>query len=516
VERAVAEALAARLPGFPVTCSGEVWPEIREYERTVIACVNAQVQPLMERYLGRLRERLEAAGAGAATLQLTSSAGGVVSLRSGLARPVETLFSGPASGVMAAAKLAGRLGITSAVTFDMGGTSADVALLQDGAPAKTTQAAIGDLPIMLPVVGVSSIGAGGGSIVSADAVGVIKVGPESAGSRPGPVAYGQGGTRPTITDCYLATGILDPEGFLDGRMHLDRAAAEAALAPLAERLGLPGPAAVAEAALRVATVQMATYLFKLLARSGTDPARLGLMPYGGAGPTQANLLAEEAGLDAVVVPPYAATFCALGAILADIRRDFVRSLPRGGRATRDTPFAAWAALEAEAAAWIAGEGARIAGRHTEYAADMRYSGQSHDMVVRIPAEARHAGDPAMVAEAFHREHERLYGFREADEAVEVTTVRLSVLGQVPAVDIPERPPRPTEPPPDRWRQVYLSGAWRDVPVRVARHLAVGEAVRGPLLVEASDTTLLVLPGWQAMAGRYGEVAIRREATDHAT
>ncbi|WP_321573453.1 hydantoinase/oxoprolinase family protein, partial [Geminicoccus flavidas] len=311
-------------PDLPVTCSAEIWPEVREFERAVVACINAEVHPLMGAYLAKLGERIDAVAQN--VLQLTSSSGGMLSLASAKERAIDTVLSGPASGATAAASMCRAAGIDAALTFDMGGTSADIAIISDGTVEFTTNARIGDLPLMMPVVGVSSIGAGGGSIVSVDAYGVIKVGPESAGAHPGPVAYGLGGTEPTVTDCYLVLGFIDPDRFLGGAMRLDKAKAEAALAAIAQHLHLPSAAHAAEAALRVATVRMASELFKLLAQKGYEPADHVVVPFGGAGPTHAVMLAEEAKLKGVTVPTAAATFCALGAAVADLRRDFVRSL----------------------------------------------------------------------------------------------------------------------------------------------------------------------------------------------
>lgn len=302
-EAALARRLEVGLAGVTVSSASEIWPEIREYERTLVACLNAYIQPLMRTYLARLTQRLAGLGI-TAPVYITASNGGSLSIESAVARPVETILSGPASGVTASARLAGDAGITRIITFDMGGTSSDIAVSESGKPEFATRTDIGGLPLVLPVIDVGAIGAGGGSIVWIDDYGVLKVGPSSAGADPGPAAYGRGGTAPAVTDCYLVTGIVDPDQFLGGRMRLDRDAAAAALAPLGVRLGFPIEKAAAEtarAALRVATSRMATELYKSLAQRGLDPAAFTLVPFGGAGPTHANLLAEEAGIGRIVV-----------------------------------------------------------------------------------------------------------------------------------------------------------------------------------------------------------------------
>ena len=510
-ERAAAEIVRDRLPRALISLSCDVSPEIREYERSLVTVLNAQLHPILDRYFATLAQRIEAAGI-EVTLQISSSTGGTMSLKTARARPIDTILSGPASGVLAAAHFLERAAVPAAITFDMGGTSADISVVQQGKAEHSTQTHVGDMPIMLPVVGVSSIGAGGGSILAVDAQGVLKVGPASAGARPGPVAYGQGGQAPTVTDCYLVCGILGAEGFLGGRIRLDTAAAERALDAIAGRIGLNGAQAAAVAALRVATARMATELFKLLAQRGLEPQQQVLMPFGGAGPTHANLLAEEAGLAGVLIPPAASTFCALGAILADVRRDYVRGLRRGDGSGGDA--ALWTAfddLEAQGRVWLEGEGALVTGSYFEYAADMRYSGQSHHLTIEIPAEVRAGSRRDAVLELFHRRHESLYGFREADTAIEILAVRVTIGGSTQAIDLPGLAPRDSPAGPRSRRPVFLDGRWVPVPVYRREDLGAGDERDGPLLVEQDDTTIWVLPGWRVSADASGCLRLRRVA-----
>lgn len=518
LEDMLATAIQERLPDLLVTRSARVWPEIREYERSVVACLNAQIHPMMDRYLSGLSTHLDAS-ASKAMLMIASSSGGSLSVHSARERPIETLLSGPACGVMAAAGIAKSAGITSAVTFDMGGTSADIAVLTENGVQFTTAATVGDLPIMMPVVGVNSIGAGGGSIISVDAQGIIKVGPESAGAFPGPACYGLGGRAPTVTDCYLVMGFIDPAAFLGGRVQLDTEAADRVLADIAARLGLPSAAHAAEAAISVATARMATEMFKLLAQMGLSPSSHVLIPFGGAGPTHAALLAEEAGLSGVAVPPAASTFCALGAATADVRREFVVSFRASKLASLGSSvWSNWKSMESEGARWLEGEGVSVLGNRYEYSAEMRYRGQSHNLNVRIADAVRRAGDIDQVAEAFHLAHENIYGFRERDEDIEIVTQRLSMIGRVLSfnmdtllntsglvedVDIQAQ----------SHRAVFHRGTWYETAVFTAAAIPPSAVLNGPAIVEYADTTIWIPPGWNLRSAATGVLLVNRVGND---
>ncbi|WP_102960234.1 hydantoinase/oxoprolinase family protein [Mangrovicella endophytica] len=510
-EISIAEKLSAASGGLSITSAAAIWPEIREYERALVACLNAYIQPLMHRYFAELDRGLKADGVTAPIL-VTASNGGSLSLASAAERPVDTILSGPASGVMAAARLAAGAGVGGIITFDMGGTSSDIAVASSGKPELATRTDIGGLPLVLPVVDVSAIGAGGGSIVWVDDHGVLKVGPQSAGASPGPVSYGRGGTEPAVTDCYLALGFIDPAGFLGGRMKLDAAAASQALGAIGARIGITGvdiAAKAAEGALAVTTAGMATELYKSLASRGLDPASFALVPFGGAGPTQANLLAEEAGIGRVVIPPAAGTFCALGAAAADLRRDFVRSIRRPLSAeTIGALGTIFAALSAEGSQWLDAEGEMSEARRQERAADMRYAGQAYELRVVLDD-----GELAMerVAEAFHREHERIYGFRDPDAEIEIGTVRLAVIGVTADLAQSDIPVGQGVPQQKSKRPLFRGGAWLDAAVYDRTALGAGDRLSGPAIIEQEDTTTIVLPGWSAHVDRTGNLHLERGA-----
>ncbi len=511
LERRVADGLRALLPGVLVSCSAEVWPEIREYERALVATLNAYIHPLLEQYYTTLSDRMRRIGV-AAPLYITASNGGSLSVDSARARPIETVMSGPASGVVAAARTAALAERPRIITFDMGGTSSDIAVSEGGEPEYTTRTMIGDFPLVLPVVNVSSIGAGGGSLVWVDPHGVLKVGPDSAGADPGPVCYRRGGMRPTVTDCYVATGIIDPSAFLGGRMSLDKDAAVAALGKVAATIGMDGvdgAARVAEAALSVATAKMATELFKGLAQRGLDPRGFALVPFGGAGPTHSNLLAAEARLSTIVVPPAPGTFCAMGAILANIKRDYVRTVRRRLDATLGRELEAYLAdMARDARAWLDREGDIVGDTAVRCDADMRYAGQAYELPVPLPDLS--AGiDPLAVAELFHEAHERVYGFRDAQSPIEITTIRLGIIGKVPPIVAEPATSVAGAPVPHARRTVFHHGHWIEAQVYRRSDLHPGQDFAGPALVEQEDTTTWILPGWRVGVDKSGNLHVAR-------
>jgi N-methylhydantoinase A len=520
LEHRVAEGLGRHLNGIPVTESAHIWPELGEFERALIAIMNAYVQPIMDAYLTRLVARVRDAGIGA-PVYITASNGGTVSVETARDRPIDTVLSGPASGVVAALRAAEAAGAGNLITIDMGGTSCDVSVVQEGEPSFTTDAHVGDCPLIVPVLDVSAIGAGGGSIVWVDPQGVVKIGPESAGADPGPVCYGRGGSRPTITDCYLMVGTVDPTHFLGGRMNLDATTARAALDVIGERIGLPHslerPVRAAAAALEVATAVMASKLLQGVARRGENPADFALMAFGGAGPTHACPVAEEVDITTVIIPPSSSTFCALGAILADVKRDYVRSrhvaLSEADAAT--TLVTVFRDLEAEAAAWLAEEGDILGEPRFDATLDMRYAGQSFELQVALPPDLLKDPDAAAIAALFHEAHEKIYGFRDLESEAEVMTERLRVTGHMPAVAMPEVGAREA-PQPLGARQVHHRDSVLDATVHARSRLGAGTALDGPVIVEQEDSTAWIPPGWRVVVDSIGNLVARRDDTPART
>ena len=510
LEREVAEGLRRRLPDMPITESAAIWPEMREYERGLLAALNAYIQPLMQSYFAKLESRMRGLGL-MAPIFITTNNGGTVSLQTARSRPIDTVLSGPAAGVVAAVKMAPEDLRDHLVTLDMGGTSTDMAVVIGGEPEYTQLAQVGAFPIILPVVAVTAIGAGGGSLVWIDAQGILKIGPESVGSDPGPICYGRGGTRIAITDCYLASGILDPTTFLGGRMPLSKQPAVDGLRVLAKSLGIGGenPAEeAAAAALKVATAKMAVELSKMLARRGLDHRRFALVAFGGAGATHATMLAEEAGLEKVIIPLAPGTFCALGASLADIRRDYARSL--GVFLTSDghgfDPVAdAISEMMTEAREWMAGEADPDAPLSFRVKADMRFADQAYELEIFVPEAMRDTLDGAALLDRFHAEHERLYSFADREAAVRVSTVRLSIA----ALNTTEGEERLASGSTESSgsRQVFHKGVWLDAPLFKRGALLAGARIDGPAIVEQDDTTVWIIPGWCATVEPHGNLVL---------
>ncbi|WP_209316607.1 hydantoinase/oxoprolinase family protein [Pseudoroseicyclus tamaricis] len=514
LERRIGDALRARLPGVLIVESGVIWPESREYERCLLVALNAFIRPMMTQYFDRLTERVAGLGVGC-PIYITANNGGTLSLDTAKSRPIDTILSGPASGVVAATRVARAAERRQIVTFDMGGTSADISLSHTGEPDFTASTFVGDFPIMMPVVNILAIGAGGGSIIWVDAQGILKVGPLSAGADPGPACYGRGGTEATVTDCYVALGIIDPATFLDGKMTLDAAAATEALEVIAAKLGFEGEhraAAAAEAALRVATAKMGTEIVKLLAHAGADMRDYTLLGFGGAGATHACMLADEAQLSSVLVPTAPGTFCALGAILADVRRDYVRTArhrfagPRG-EAGWNAIKGTLAEMEEQAQAWILLEGDLVGEHRFEVTFRLRYPSQAYELEISIPEDRRADMSAAEAAELFHAEHEKLYGFSERGSELVTSTLRLAVIGSVGSGELPDAPPAGAEP--RARRIVRWRGADIDAAVFGRADLGHGSAFDGPAIIEQPDTTTFVLPGWRAEADRIGTLHLTR-------
>jgi N-methylhydantoinase A len=510
----VATRLGQLLPGVAISASAGVWPERREYERCLMALMNAYIQPLMRHYLDGLSQRIRALGL-TAPIYITSNNGGTLSIDTAKERPIDTILSGPASGVVAASAAAADTPFGNLITLDMGGTSADMSLIQDREPSQTTRTEVGGLPLIVPVVAVSAIGAGGGSIVWVDRQGALKVGPSSAGAAPGPACYGNGGTQATLTDCYLVAGYIDPAHFLGGRLKLDADAAHAALELVAEALGMTGEqraARVAEAAIRITTAVMSSEIARNLAQKGEVARNYALVAFGGAGPTHANHLADDAGIDSVLVPLTPSTFCALGAILANVKRDFVSS--HFLRLIEGEPVLSalkqdFDRLEQIAGGWIAAEGEILGGARYEASADMRYSGQAFDLLVLLPDALRRAPDAAALTELFHQAHEKVYSFRDTASSVEVTAERLRVVGELPPVTLPRLSSAESASFPSRTRPLFLDGAHVTASVYQRDDLRYGQTLAGPSIVEQEDTTTIILPGWSAAVDAMGNLLITR-------
>lgn len=494
-------------PNLFVSCSHEVWPIIREYERTLTAVIGSYVQPKVSHYLSSLQDALKETGV-AAELKVTKSNGGVMSAEHGKTNCVQMILSGTASGVIGAAYIAQQCGVRNCMSLDIGGTTADVALIIDGKPQYATGEYIGDFQIHIPSVSVSSIGDGGGSIAWVDEFGVLKVGPESAGSNPGPVCYGRGGTRPTITDAFAVMGVLGQTDLGYSAVQVDREAAKRAVAELADALG-QDPYKTAEAIINVSISGMYAGVSRLVSRFGIDPRNFTLLSFGGAGPMLACHLARALKMNEIIVPTTPGVLSALGGLIADIKNDFVKTTYYNLDATtlrqldRDR-----AELERVARDWISEEIGSDAEAQVSLSADMRYRGQSFEIDTPLSPTALAAGNLAAVRAAFHREHEKLYGHSDDAAMVQVIALRLVIAAPTPkpaleAIEEANDPPQPI-----RQVNVYMDGTFREVPLYQRSALCATQRFDGPAVVVQDDTTTCVLPGYVATVERHGNLVIR--------
>ncbi|PTW62911.1 N-methylhydantoinase A [Breoghania corrubedonensis] len=485
-EAAVKAAIEAQAPDLFVFTSAEVWPVIREYERWSTAILNGYVHPRVSGYLEALESRLEVRGVPAQAM-LTKSNGGLMSAGQGRRDCVSMLLSGTASGVIGAAWLARQAGEAKVLTLDIGGTSADFALIVDGAVQFGTDELIGEFPLHIPSVSVSSIGIGGGSVATVDGQGVLRVGPESAGSLPGPACYGRGGTRATVTDAMAVCGWLGHSAMAYGQLRMDVALARKAVGVLAEQLGR-GLEETAQAILDIAISEMFVEVEKLSSRAGVDLRDFALMPFGGGGPMLGAFLARELGMSRVIAPRRPGVVSALGGLVADLRGDFIRTVyadlhgPELGRLRED-----FRSLCAEGRDWLAAQGHEGAA-DLRLSADMRYAGQSYEIEVALePAWLEH---PERIADAFHETHQRIYDFNDPDGRIEIVNLRLSAIGSGPKPVFPTVDAVSAPAAPDRMVPVYRQGL-AEVALYERAGLTSGAQFEGPAVVVQEDTTFAI-------------------------
>lgn len=505
-EREAVDYIRDAFPGVYVCSSSDIWPQQREYERTLVAVINVFIGRRMDEYFTNLDDNVRKLGVLAPILTAKSN-GGIMTAGSAREVPVETLLSGPASGVIGALYIGRVSGNESMISFDMGGTSADVAVI-DRDVMYSTESSIGDFPIVMPVVDVSSIGAGGGSIAWVDPLGILKVGPRSAGADPGPACYGRGGTEPTVTDAYVQVGIIRPENFLGGRLTLDSGLAEAALARVGGKLGL-GVMEAAWGVLNVTTANMYAQLMPLMARRGIDPRDFAMLAHGGAGPTHALLLAREIGIRKVIVPPSPGTLCALGCLVADMKRDSIKTIyADAAELAPESLEEEFAALEEDARSWLAEQRAPIEGTVLVRSADMRYKGQSFDMTVQLPATFGDGGSLELVRKPFHEAYERIYGFADEEAPVEIINLRVTIVGVTPKPQLLANGEAASGGDPRRGeRAIFDDGQELMAAIYALEDLGPAQAFVGPAVVEGADTTVYIPSGYSARVDQWRNLIV---------
>ena len=507
--------LAIEAAGLPlrVELSSEVWPQAREYERGVLGAINASVRGIVESYLDRLAGGL--AGRGIATQPMIARSNGGAELAFSMRRhPVVALLSGPAAGVSGAAAEAADAGWQAAdlMTLDVGGTSADIGVIREGKPILSSEEHIAEFPVLIPTIAVSSIGAGGGSILWLDSAGTLKVGPRSVGADPGPACYGtRGSLVPALTDAFLVAGFLAPGQKLGGKLPLQPEPARRALDTIGARLGWTAEE-VADGAIRVAVALMAAEASNVLARRGVDAPRFRMVAFGGAGPLVAALLAEEIAIDQILIPRFPGGLSALGAARADLEGDIVTPVYRRADSLDVGELARLHHdLSAEARAWIAEQARGITVDRSEIllSAEMRYDGQGYDVTVPLDAAWLEKGDNAAILGAFAAAHRTAYGHANEEAKAWLKELRAHVTGRVPKP--PESVPPATAaaaPPPGR-RTLRLNGHEITASVHEREALTLDTILAGPAIVDQLDTTTLIPPDWQAHVLISGALALER-------
>lgn len=490
-----------------VSLSSEVWPRIGEYERAIVSVLNAFVRRRMHEYIGAI-ESYVADKLPGSLLFVTRSNGGAMSAAEARDFPVHTLLSGPASGVTAVQYLGRAMKETNILTMDMGGTSTDISLVRDGQVLTSTAAEVGEFPVVMPVTGIEAIGAGGGSIAVMDG-GVLRVGPHSAGSYPGPACFSRGGTAPTLTDAYLLAGYL-PQALLGGAMELNQDAAQRAMHPIAKALEVDVFDA-AEMCIAVASSNMVAGVLPFLARHGVDPEELTLLVYGGAGAIHGPLLASEIGINRILVPATPSVFCALGGLVSELSHDLLESI-HGVAADATLIVGKFQALRERAAQWLSRQtppGYRVATTF-EYWAEMRYVGQSFQVDVRLPAAAIQGKDMAAMWDAFHAEHERIYSHSDRAVSVEFVDLRVRVRGALSRPELLQPEAAAAGNALKGTRTMRFQGqVFPDVKVYDRARLSPTQPVQGPAVIEQPEATIVVPPGFAARVGDYGALLMTR-------
>ncbi|MBO0905004.1 hydantoinase/oxoprolinase family protein [Jiella sonneratiae] len=496
-EKAAKRIVAEELPDVFVSTSHEIAPEFREFERLSTTTVNAYLGPIMQRYIRRLTGRL-AEIALSVDPHLTQSNGGVVGFEAAAEAPVRTVLSGPSTGVVAAEAIGSRSGHPDVITFDMGGTSTDVALMTGGRIAETNESVVHGYPIKAPMLDIHTVGAGGGSIAVIDSGGLLKVGPQSAGADPGPVCYGRGAGEPTVTDANIVLKVLNPTHLLDGRMAVRRDLAVEAIGSLAKKLGLE-VMETAQGIISVVTANMAKAIRVISVQKGHDPRDYALMAFGGAGPLHAVRLAQELDIARVIVPRNPGILCAMGLLLTDLRADFsaTRLVPlEAGRI--DAIGEAVQKVAAEAEGWFEAEAIAPAARRMSLSVDLRYEGQNYELTVPVPAGPLTGKSLERLKEEFVAAHVRMYGFAVPDERILCVTFRAEALGLVRKAELPVRELGPADASGavTGRREIWFpeTGGFTDSAIYARPALRPGMAFSGPAIVEQMDTTTLVPPG----------------------
>ncbi|RJP68706.1 MAG: hydantoinase/oxoprolinase family protein [Candidatus Abyssobacteria bacterium SURF_17] len=492
-----------------VSISSEVLPEFREYERTTTTLINSFVVPYIWRYVEQIEARLREAGI-RNHLYIMKSSGGSISAREAARKPIYTALSGPAAGVIGAARVCAVAGHENLITFDMGGTSTDICLVEKGLPRATTDGRISAYPIKIPMLNVVSIGAGGGSIAWVSPGKALRVGPQSAGAQPGPACYDKGGTDPTITDANLVLGRIS-SSLLGGEMKLNRSNAELAVSKLGDALGLSAVDAAA-GILEIATLNMINGVRQVTTRKGRDPRDYTFVAFGGAGPLHAWKVAELLGIRKVIVPAMPGVLASLGLLFTDLREDHVCTfIQREQEIDLERLNELFTGLEREATESLLREGVPIDKILIQRSVDIRYAGQAYEVKVEAPAGPYSQREINVIVSRFHAEHENLFGYNYRDkQTIEIVNLRVGSVGLLDKPRLVQVESGNAEPPaPDCVRKVlfYADTGFVECPVFTRTRLKANNVISGPAVIEEYDSTTLINIGKKATVDKFGDLII---------
>jgi len=510
-ERHARAIIEEEIPGCAVSLSSEIVPQIREYYRLSTTVINAYLEPILARYIANLEQRLLEAGVTTPQKYIMQSNGGMATFAASAKKAVATVLSGPAGGIAASLQTCSTTGLANLITFDMGGTSCDVALIKNGEPSVQNRGKVGHRDISLPMIDINTVSAGGGTLARIDRFGQLEVGPQSAGAAPGPACYGRGGTEPTITDCNLVLGYLGEDNFLGGRMKLNtRAARRAIERNIGEKLGL-NLVDAAEGIVSIINVKMQEAIKAISTMRGHDLRDFHLLAFGGAGPLHAGAIAAELGMAGVVVPLHPGVYSAMGLLMSDVKHDYIRSKIAGlERITADEMGKAFAELESQAMRDLRDEDFSPDRIALERALDMRYAGQGYE--ITIPCEYPLGPDTiSELRSRFDETHKRLFGHIAPEEPVEIVSYRLTGIGRVPQVELPKykHQGRSLSDARREIRRARFSGVTLDCPVYQRERLDVGMVFDGPAIVDQLDATTVIPPGHAARIDEFKNILIGR-------
>ena len=501
-EKRIGALIEEHFPNVFVSLSSEVLPEYREYERAMTTLVDVLVKPYCKTYLQHAADHLKSQ-AGNIPFLIMQSNGGVVKHSTASEKPVTMLLSGPAAGILGAIHMAKLAGYDNILTSDVGGTSTDVAIIENQSPMYTSASMVEHYPVKTPMLDIVTVGSGGGSIAWTDPYGSLKVGPQSAGADPGPVCYGRGGTEPTVTDAAVVLGRL-PAALIGGEISLDVDAARAAYEKLAADHNMSAEE-IAAGVLEIAAVNQVFGIRKVTTSRGRDPGRYAMVAFGGAGGLFATEVADFLGVKTVISPPDPGNLCALGLHVSDVRRDYIRTIVRL-QSTADTEeiVGAWEALANEGRADIEAEGIPPERIRTEYVADVRYFGEGHEVQVAVPDGVTGAEAVAHMWKQFHRVHDESFGFHyEGEQDVELVNVRVRAIGVLGRPDIDADEMQIEEARPSGTRDVYWKETgWVSCPLYQRADIAPEQKISGPAIIEEYGSTVVVPSRWTLRADRY--------------